>query len=80
MFPIHEHRCFSNHESQVELRIHLSETIMRTSSEDQEVLSSFDLCVTRVISLRIIIVGIFVDLRVAESRIDRWNDHGACEH
>ena len=77
MDPVEMHRCFSDHKSQVELRIHLSKAIMWASSEDQEVLCSLDFCVTGNISLRIIVIGVGVDFGIAESGVDGGNDHGA---
>ena len=70
MNPIEMHCSLSDHKSQVELRINLSETVMWASSEDKKVLCSFNLCVTCNISLRIIVVRVRIDFGIAESGVD----------
>lgn len=77
MDPVKMHRSLSNHESQVVLRIHLTETIVRAGSKDEEILRSLGLCITAVIPLRIIGVRVGVYFWVTKCRVYRGNDHGA---
>jgi hypothetical protein len=75
--PVELHRRFSDHKSQVVLRIYLTETVMRPSSEDKEILRSLGLSVAGKISFGIIVIGVGVNFWIAESGINGGNDHGA---
>ena len=70
------HRRFSDHESQVILRIDLAQAVMGSGSEDQEVLRSFLLRIACSISIGIIILRVRIDFGIAQSRVNRGNDHG----
>lgn len=75
--PVQLHRGLPDHESQVQLCVYLAETVMRTSSEDQKVLSSLLFGVSGVVSLRVEYIRIGVDVWITGRGIDGRNDHGA---
>ncbi len=69
--------CLAEEESQVELRVDLAKAVVRAGAEYQIVLGSLDLCVSRVVSLWVEVVGILVHVRVVKSHVCRGDQHGA---
>jgi hypothetical protein len=74
--PIELHGSSANHESEIKLSIHLTQTVVRASAEDKPVLGTLHLCIARDPSLRVKVIRIWVDFGVSESWVRGRDDHG----
>lgn len=77
MLPVEEKRGLADEKGEVELSILLTEAVVRTDTENEIVLGTLGLGVTRVVTLGVKVVRVGVDLGVAESHVGGGNNHGA---
>lgn len=75
--PVKVHGCFSNHQGQIVLRIHLSKAVVRTSSKHEEVLGSLNFCVTSIVPFGVVHIWVGVNVGIAKGRVYGWDDHSA---
>lgn len=77
VLPVQHDRSLAQAESQVELSVVLTQTVVRASTKNEVVLGTLLLSISRVVSVGVEVVGVLVHVGIAKSHVSRGNDHGA---